>query len=69
MITELDELVIRAANDLSLARSGLDRVLVPVIERTRRAWAMTPEQSQRSAHQGIPFLCRLAIRKKSDVAA
>lgn len=41
MMSELDELAKRAANDLSLSRTGLDRVIVSVIRRTQRHWATT----------------------------
>jgi hypothetical protein len=51
-MTELDELAVRAANDRSLSGSGLDRVLVSVILRTRRRWASMSEQ--RFAGPGIP---------------
>jgi hypothetical protein len=39
MATELDEWVLRAANDRSVDDADLDRVIVSVIERTRRYWA------------------------------
>jgi hypothetical protein len=42
--TELDQLAVRAANDPSLSSSGLDRVLIPVILRTRRRWASMSER-------------------------
>ena len=42
--TELDELATRAANDPSLSDSGLDRVIISVIEKTRQQWvAMSDE--------------------------
>jgi hypothetical protein len=43
-MTELDELAARAANDPSLSGTGLDRVLVSVILRTRRRWAAMSER-------------------------
>jgi hypothetical protein len=39
MTTELDELATRAANDPSLSNSGLDRVIVSVIQQTQQQWA------------------------------
>lgn len=39
MMTELDELVLRAANDRSIADADLGQVIVSVIEKTRRHWA------------------------------
>jgi hypothetical protein len=44
MTTELDELANRAENDSTLSGVGLDRVIVSVIEQTRRHWATMCDQ-------------------------
>jgi hypothetical protein len=42
--TELDELATRAANDVSLSSSGLNRLIVSVIQRTRWHWTAMSDQ-------------------------
>jgi len=50
MTTELDELATRAANDRSLSNSGLDQVIVSVIQKTRQQWvAMSDENLSHDA--------------------
>jgi hypothetical protein len=44
MTTELDELATRAENDLSLSDTGIERLIVSVIQRTRRCWATMSDQ-------------------------
>ena len=44
MATELDELATRASNDPSLAGTELQGLIVSVIQRTRRCWAMMSDQ-------------------------
>ena len=44
MTTELDELATRAANDLSLSDTGLQGLIISVIQRTRRCWVVTSDQ-------------------------
>jgi hypothetical protein len=43
-MTELDELVTRAANDQSLSGAGLHQTIVSVLERTRKHWATLSDQ-------------------------
>jgi hypothetical protein len=44
MTTELDELALRAATDPSLSGTGLDRLIVSVIQQTRRHWTTMSDQ-------------------------
>lgn len=44
MTTELDELAVRAENDPSLSGAGLDRVIVSVVQQTRRHWMAMSDQ-------------------------
>ena len=44
MATELDELATRASNDPSLSGTELEGLIVSVIQRTRRYWAIVSDQ-------------------------
>ena len=54
--SELDELAARVAKDPSLPGTGLDHVLISVIQRTRRHWIamLDPGANPLPREEGLP---------------